>query len=123
MSMLMPSTVASFTPSSPEIPKTGWTATASDQAGPYPASNAIDGNSGTIWHSYYTPTVKPLPHSLTIDMHARGSVSGLTYCWRQDGSANGRIGRIFGIGERRRAKLGNASRQRYLGRRLDAKEY
>jgi len=28
MSMLMPSTVASFTPLSPELPKTGWTATA-----------------------------------------------------------------------------------------------
>jgi galactose oxidase len=92
MSMLMPSTVASFTPLSPELPKTGWTATASDQAGPYPASNAIDGNSGTIWHSYYTPTVKPLPHSITIDMHAVRSVSGLTYLPRQDGSANGRIG-------------------------------
>jgi F5/8 type C domain-containing protein len=123
MSMLMPSTVASFTPLSAEIPKTGWTATASDQAGPYPASNAIDGNSGTIWHSYYTPTAKPLPHSLTIDMHATRSVSGLTYLPRQDVYKNGRIGQYSVSVERRWAELESASRQRRLGRRLDAKEY
>jgi galactose oxidase len=92
MDMIMPSTVASFTPLPAEIPKTGWTATASDQAGSYPASNAIDGNPNTIWHSYYTPTVTPLPHSLTIDMHAQHNVASLAYLPRQDAYANGRIG-------------------------------
>jgi galactose oxidase len=93
MTMLMPSTVASFTPLPAEIPKTGWTATASDQAVSYPASNAIDGNSNTIWHSYYTPTVTPLPHSITIDMHVQHNVASLTYLPRQDIYKNGRIGR------------------------------
>ena len=85
MSMIMPSTVASFTPLAAEIPKTGWTATASDQAGPYPASNAIDGNPNTIWHSYYTPTVTPLPHSLrpstcTPNTMSRPHLSPTTGC-------------------------------------------
>ena len=82
----------SFTPKVDALTSTGWTATASDQQSSYPASNAIDGNSTTIWHSKYSPTPVPLPHSITIDMHAVKNVSGLTYLPRQDSVSNGNIG-------------------------------
>ena len=75
------------------LPRTGWTVTASDQSTNFPAGNVIDGNAGTIWHSQYTGTPVALPHTLTIDMHATRTLSGLTYLSRQDASSNGNIGR------------------------------
>ena len=90
--MLMPTTADSFTLKVAAIPRSGWTATASDQASSYPASNAIDGIAATFWHSAYSPTTVPLPHSITIDMHATNQVVGLTYLPRQDSSRNGTIG-------------------------------
>ena len=75
------------------LPTTGWIATASDQAAAFPASNVLDGNTATIWHSKYSPTPAPLPHSVTIDMRAIKGIKGLTYLPRQDVSANGTVGR------------------------------
>ncbi len=75
------------------LPRQGWTAIASDQASNYPASNVLDGNTATIWHSQYVGTPVPLPHSITIDMHATASVTGLTYLPRQDKVSNGNVGR------------------------------
>ena len=92
MSMLNATTPDSFTPKEAVLSPAGWTATASDQSSSYPAKNAIDGNNATFWHSQYSPSVLPLPHSITIDMHATNYVSGLTYLPRQDQSANGTIG-------------------------------
>ena len=80
-----------FTTKADALSSTGWTATASDQQSTYPASNAIDRNAATIWHSQYSPGL-PLPHFITIDMHAMNNVSGLTYQPRQDTSPNGTIG-------------------------------
>jgi galactose oxidase len=91
--MLMATTADSFTPKVDALPTSGWTATASDQSSSYPAGNAIDGNTATIWHSSYSPTPTPLPHSITINMHATNQVVGLTYLPRQDSSRNGTIGR------------------------------
>jgi galactose oxidase len=93
MTMLTATTPASFTTAADALPSSGWTATASDQESGNPASYAIDGNPATFWHSDYTPTNVPLPHSITIDMHATQYVSGLTYLPRQDGNPNGTIGR------------------------------
>jgi len=75
-----------FTAKADALSPVGWTATASDQQSTYPASNAIDGKMATIWHSQYSPTLVPLPHFITIDMHAVNNVSGLTYQPRQDTS-------------------------------------
>lgn len=93
MPMLTATAADSFTPKSDPIASTHWTATASDQAGSHPASNAIDGNSATFWESRLAPTAKPLPHSITINMHASKYVAGLTYLPRQDQSLDGDIGR------------------------------
>jgi galactose oxidase len=93
MPMLTATSPDSFTPKAAALASSGWTAVASDQASNYPASNAIDGNRATIWHSRYSPApAAPLPHSITIDMHATKYVSGLTYLPRQDTSSNGNIG-------------------------------
>lgn len=92
MQMLEATTADSFTPVADPLQASGWTAVASDSESGDPASNAIDGNAATFWHSEYSPDEVPMPHSLTIDMHASRYVSGLTYLPRQDGVSNGNIG-------------------------------
>jgi galactose oxidase len=76
----------------PALPRSGWTAVASDQAPGYPAEGVLDGNSTTIWHSQYAGTPQPLPHSITIDIGSAQSIAGLSYLPRSDGSKNGNIG-------------------------------
>ena len=94
---MVPVPVAAQVPTAPVLPRTGWTAVASDQettAEPGQAANVLDGNNGSIWHTRYSGTVAPLPHTITIDMKAATKVSGLVYRPRQDGgNPNGRIGR------------------------------
>jgi galactose oxidase len=92
MPMIEATAADSFSPKLSPLPPIGWTVTASDQSGLYPASNLLDGSNGTIWHSAYTPVATPLPHSVTIDMHRTRSISGLLYLPRQDASKNGTIG-------------------------------
>jgi galactose oxidase len=92
MPMLTATSPDSFTPKAAALASSGWTAVASDQASNYPAHNAIDGNRATIWHSTFSRTAVPLPHSITIDMRTVNYVSGLTYLPRQDTSSNGNIG-------------------------------
>ena len=76
----------------PELPRTGWTATASDASSLFPAGNVLDGNAATMWHSRYESPPARLPHSVTIDMRSVQDISGLRYLPRQDGTANGHIG-------------------------------
>ncbi|MEV4318770.1 TIM-barrel domain-containing protein [Actinocrispum sp. NPDC049592] len=82
---------------SPSIPQTAWKVSAVDSqetsAENGAAVNAIDGNPATLWHSQWSGTAAPLPHEITIDMGASYAVNGLSYLPRQDGGANGRIGR------------------------------
>ncbi|MFD3444213.1 discoidin domain-containing protein [Microbacteriaceae bacterium 4G12] len=82
-------------PADSVLPRTGWVATASDQetvAENGRAQNVLDGNAASIWHSQYSPSALPLPHTLTIDMRATQQVSGLRYLPRPSTTANGRIG-------------------------------
>ncbi|WP_405676827.1 discoidin domain-containing protein [Streptomyces sp. NBC_00868] len=77
-----------------DLSRTGWTATASDEETSSEdgrAANVLDGNTNTIWHSKWTGTPTPLPHSITIDMHRMTPVSALVYHPRV-GGANGRAG-------------------------------
>ena len=74
------------------ISQSGWTATAdSSEAGNQPSA-AIDGSNSTFWHSEYSPTLVPLPHTITIDMKSSYLVGSITYLPRQDGNNNGHIG-------------------------------
>ncbi|WP_367820023.1 discoidin domain-containing protein [Streptomyces sp. LMG1-1-1.1] len=77
-----------------DLPRTGWTATASDEETTKEngrAVNVLDGDAATIWHSRWSGTPAPLPHSVTIDMHRTAAVSALVYQPRKDG-VNGRAG-------------------------------
>ncbi|MCX2180290.1 discoidin domain-containing protein [Streptomyces sp. SKN60] len=77
-----------------DLPRTGWTATASDEETLKEngrAVNVLDGDATTIWHSRWSGTPAPLPHSITVDMHRTTAVSALVYQPRKD-KANGRAG-------------------------------
>ncbi len=55
-----------------------------------PATNAIDGNPATFWHTQYGNPEPPPPHYITIDLGSARAVGGFVYTPRQDGP-NGRI--------------------------------
>jgi galactose oxidase len=78
------------------ISRTGWTATADSQetaAEKAPASNAIDGNPATYWHSQYTPApAVKLPHWIVINTNKDQRIAGLVYLPRPAAVANGDIG-------------------------------
>ncbi|MCJ1341807.1 hypothetical protein MMC09_007104 [Bachmanniomyces sp. S44760] len=75
-----------------QISRTGWTLTVDTAQSGNPATNAIDGNSATFWHSEYTPTLTQLPHTMTIDMKSSHNIDQISYQPRQDGNSNGNIG-------------------------------
>ncbi len=54
-----------------------------------PAANAVDGNTGTFWHSRYSSSA-PTPHQLTLELAKEEMVDGYYYLPRQSGS-NGHI--------------------------------
>ncbi|MEE1813570.1 hypothetical protein PUR59_00710, partial [Streptomyces sp. SP18ES09] len=59
-------------PSAPVLARTGWTVTASDEetsAENARAANVLDGDPATVWHSRWSGTPAPLPHSITVDRH------------------------------------------------------
>jgi galactose oxidase len=78
----------------PPLPRTGWTASADSQetAGNYAAANVLDGDPTTVWQTKSSGIGAALPHTLTVDMHARQRVSGLTYL-PAAAIADGRVGR------------------------------
>ncbi len=55
------------------------------------ATNAIDGNIATIWHSQYSNAHQSAPHHLTIDMGKSMEISGFLITPRNDHSSNGLI--------------------------------
>lgn len=85
----------------PALPRTGWTASASSVDPANPASNVLDGNGESIWHSRWATGTNNHPYSITIDMKANKSISALSYLPRQDiyqptgvMHSNGRIGQF-----------------------------
>ena len=77
------------------INRSGWKITAdsvqNSSTGSYPASNAIDGNTNTIWQSAWSGVVTPPPHELVIDMGAGYALGGLRYLPRQESISDGTI--------------------------------
>lgn len=55
-----------------------------------PASNAIDGNPNTIWHSKWS-TPYQYPFNLTLDLGDTRTITQLAYLPRQGSTVNGRI--------------------------------
>ena len=56
------------------------------------ATNAIDGKASTFWHTQWTPTYAPLPHSFVVDTGVFQPIGGFKYLPRTDGNSNGTIG-------------------------------
>jgi hypothetical protein len=71
------------------VPQEQMTASACAQSG-YPASNAIDGDPSTLWHTSWSPRVYP-PQSIRLALGGQYSVQGLQYLPRQDNNPNGVI--------------------------------
>src|SRR5215510_10454022 len=59
--------------------------------GNYAATNAIDGNPATFWHTEWFQQAPPLPHTLVLDLGGQYQVDGFRYLPRQDGGINGTI--------------------------------
>lgn len=55
------------------------------------ASNAIDGDPATWWHSDWSVDPQQCPHELVIDLGQVREISGVRYLARQDASHNGTI--------------------------------
>ena len=81
-------------PSGTVLPRTGWTAAADSEellGETAPASRAIDGDVGTFWHTQWSATNPPPPHTLTVNLGTPQLVSGFKYLPRP-GGGNGTIG-------------------------------
>src|SRR5215475_11020425 len=59
--------------------------------GNYAATNALDGNPATFWHTEWYQRTAPLPHTLVLDLGGQYQVDGFRYLPRQDGNSNGTI--------------------------------
>ena len=55
------------------------------------ASNAIDGDADTFWHTEWDYSEPDYPHEIVIDLGSDREVVGLNYLPRQDGFENGMI--------------------------------
>lgn len=54
------------------------------QAPGYDASNALDGDPSTFWHTVYEPKSLPFPHHITVDLGKVYTLRGISYLPRQD---------------------------------------
>ena len=78
-----------------QIPHTSWTLKyvdsqeLSSQNGA--ATNAFDGNTGTMWHTVWSNGNPACPHEIQINLGKSYTLSGFSYLPRQDGSMNGTI--------------------------------
>lgn len=57
----------------------------------FPASNAIDGKSTTMWHTPWEGKIKQHPYSIVVDMGETLTLKGFTYSPRVDGNKSGTI--------------------------------
>lgn len=60
------------------------------QEGSDPAEHAIDGSTGTLWHTAWDLSDE-LPQSITLDLNGTYDVMKFSYLPRQDGNPNGNI--------------------------------
>jgi len=55
------------------------------------ASNAIDGDPRTLWHSQFAPDIKKHPHELVVDLGTEQEFNAIGYLSRQDEGWNGTL--------------------------------
>ena len=62
------------------LPTTGWSTIASDSNEPNsPASNVLDMNRSTVWHTPWSSAQTPQPHFFAVDMGAVRTIKGLAF--------------------------------------------
>lgn len=85
--------VASFSQcDTTSIDNSGWSIQYADsEHADGPASNAIDSDSTTIWHTEWELSQPDYPHEIQIDLGQPYPVNGIQYLPRQTGSINGKI--------------------------------
>ncbi|WP_199112286.1 DUF4998 domain-containing protein [Snuella sedimenti] len=66
----------------------------SSEMGNAPASNTIDGELGTFWHSEWSPNQPPYPHYFTVDLGVEKTVAGFEV-FRRQGDGRGQIKHKF----------------------------
>lgn len=76
-----------------KLARAGWRITA-DSVEPEEGdpSNAIDDDPETFWHTAWSKSTPPPPHTLTVELPGEQALQGFEYLPRQ-GQSNGRIGR------------------------------
>ena len=78
------------------IPQTNWSVAYVDsqETSCYngAATNAIDGNPSTFWHTQFCGAAPPTPHEIQINLGGSYNLTAFQYLPRQDGSACGWIG-------------------------------
>jgi len=72
------------------LPTTDWKIVSASSEGSS-ATNAIDNNPGTFWHSHTAAGPQPCPQEIVVDMGRGHEVTGLLYTPRQDGCTIGNI--------------------------------
>lgn len=75
------------------IDRTGWTVTCDSFEPGNECSKAIDGDNTTLWHTQYSGSSPPPPHTITLDMGSTHNVNGLSVLPRQDNNQHGNIAR------------------------------
>ncbi len=67
------------------LPRTGWTVVSTNGTEPdAPATNVLDGDPATIWHTPWRQQNPDHPHEIVLDMGLRHTIGGLWYLPRQD---------------------------------------
>jgi PKD repeat protein len=75
----------------PYVDRSGWVKLYTDShQGADDGEHVYDGDPNTIWHTQWSPTNDPYPHTLVIDMGAKVQVEGFVYTPRSDGG-NGTV--------------------------------
>ena len=76
------------------LPNTGWKiarASSENTGNQKFASNAIDGDPDTLWHTRFGGNAALPPHELVIDLGAERTIRGFVYLGRQDAGWNGAV--------------------------------
>ena len=73
-----------------ELSKAGWTAFADTNQAGQPASNAIDGDPTTLWHSPWDGVAYPQPHWIMVKFPKETTIEAFSYLPRS-GAGNGTI--------------------------------
>src|SRR5262249_22925629 len=69
----------------------GWRGSADSYAPDHPPALALDGDTGTFWHTEYVGAMPGYPHEFVIDLGKSQMVGGLFYVRRAEGDSRGRV--------------------------------